>query len=74
MSIYFVYLDFLLSIEPKHFAENIDAAALTDVDAEVTAIQRSHTDAEIVADLLVGYLYTDKDKTRFSLALFLILP
>ena len=47
-------IDDLLSIEPDHFAENIDAASLTDVDAGVAAIQRSPTDAEIVAELLVN--------------------
>ena len=47
-------IDYLLSIEPDHFAENIDAASLTDVDAGVAAIQRSPTDAEIVAELLVN--------------------
>ena len=47
-------IDYLFSIEPDHFAENIDAASLTDVDAGVAAIQRSPTDAEIVAELLVN--------------------
>ena len=47
-------IDYLLSIEPDHFAENIDAASLTGVDAGLAAIQRSPTDAEIVAELLVN--------------------
>ena len=47
-------IDYLLSIEPDHFAENIDAASLADVDAGVAAIQRSPTNAEIVAELLVN--------------------
>ena len=47
-------IDYLLSIEPDHFAENIDAAFSTDVDAGVAAIQRSPTGAEIVAELLVN--------------------
>ena len=47
-------IDYLLSIELDHFAKNIDAASLTDVDAGVAAIQRSPTDAEIVAELLVN--------------------
>ena len=42
----------LRSIQPDLVSENIDAASITDVDAEVLAVQPSLSDAEIVAVML----------------------
>ena len=45
-------IDALLTVQPDLIPEVINAASLVDVDAEVSAVQQSPTDAEILADFL----------------------
>ena len=43
-------IDALRTVQPDHIPEDINAASLVDVDAEVSAVQQPPTDAEILAD------------------------
>ena len=45
-------IDALRTVQPDLIPEDINAASLVDVDAEVSAVQPPPTDAEILADFL----------------------
>ena len=45
-------IDALRSVQPDLIPEYVNAASLVDVNAEVSAVQPPHTDAEILADIL----------------------
>ena len=51
----------LRSVQPNLIEEDFDATTFADVDGEVIAVQPSPSDAEIVAELLVGEGISDDD-------------